>query len=91
MPDEGLFSSGIIAKTKRAANGKRQRKRGSVYRDRITGRFVSESAWKRSRALGGSRYTRQRRYSANLNVLDSDGYVPCQSVLRSKLISIPST
>ena len=31
---------------------------------------------KRSRALGGSRYTRERRYSANLNVLGFDGYVP---------------
>jgi len=49
---------------------------GSLYRDRITGRFVSKSTWKRSRALGGSRYTRERRYSANLNVLGFDGYVP---------------
>ena len=49
---------------------------GSLYRDRITGRFVSKSTWKRSRALGGSRYTRERRYSANLHVLGFDGYVP---------------
>ncbi len=78
-----------MAKTKRAANGKRRRKRGSVYRDRITGRFVSESTWKRSRALGGSRYTRQRRYSANLNVLGSDGYVPV-SVRSSKQAHLDS-
>ena len=47
-----------------------------IYRDRITGRFVSKSTWKRSRAHGGSRYKRERRYSANLNVLGFDGYVP---------------
>jgi hypothetical protein len=51
-------------------------RRSLLYRDRTTGRFVSKSTWERSRALGGSRYTRERRYSANLNVLGSDGYVP---------------
>jgi hypothetical protein len=54
----------------------KRRHGGLVYRDRITGRFVSKSTWKRSRALGGARYRSERRYSANLNVLGFDGYVP---------------
>ena len=51
-------------------------KRGLLYRDGTTGRFVSKSTWKRSRALGGVRYRTERRYSANLNILGFDGYVP---------------
>src|SRR5215469_7604308 len=47
-----------------------------LYRDRITGRFVSKSTRKRSHARGGTRYRRERRYSANLNVLGFDGYMP---------------
>ena len=60
-----------------------------VYRDRITGRFVSKSTWKRSRAHGGSRYRAERRYSANLNVLGFDGYVPV-SVRSSKQAHLAS-
>lgn len=30
------------------------------YRDRNTGKFVSEKTWKRSRAHGGKRYRRER-------------------------------
>jgi len=63
-------------KRRRAPRGaERRRKRDSVYRDRITGRFVSKSTWKRSRALGSLRYKRESRYSANINVLGFDGYV----------------
>jgi hypothetical protein len=51
-------------------------KRGLLYRDGTTGRFVSKSTWKRSRALGGARYKGARRYSASLNILSFDGYVP---------------
>lgn len=52
-----------------------------VYRDKKSGRFVSESTWKRSRARGGTRYVRQRltvRHdnSREINVLGFDGYVP---------------
>lgn len=31
-----------------------------AYRDKKTGKFVSESTWKRSKARGGSRYVRTR-------------------------------
>ena len=52
-----------------------------VYRDKKSGRFVSESTWKRSRARGGTRYIRQRTKTRpqnlrKLNVLSFDGYVP---------------
>jgi hypothetical protein len=60
-------------------SAKRRLGQRPVYRDRITGRFVSKSIWKRSRAHGGSRYKaegRESRYSANLNILSFDGYVP---------------
>jgi len=57
-------------------SAKRRPSHRPVYRDRITGRFVSKSTWKRSRAHGGSRYKGERRYSANLNILSFDGYVP---------------
>jgi hypothetical protein len=50
--------------------------RRMLYRDRTTGRFVSMSTWKRSRAQGGSRFIGEGRYSANLNILAFDGYVP---------------
>jgi hypothetical protein len=60
-----------------------------VYRDRVTGRFVSKSTWNRSRAHGGSRYIRVRRYSANLNVLGDDGFVPA-SVHSSKQAHLAS-
>ncbi|MGA7796006.1 MAG: hypothetical protein WCA19_23485 [Candidatus Acidiferrales bacterium] len=52
-----------------------------TYRDKKSGRFVSESTWKRSKAHGGNRYVRQRPKTRpqnlrNLNVLSFDGYVP---------------
>jgi len=36
-------------------------KKRTVYRDKKTGRYVSQSTWKRSRAQGGTRYVRQVR------------------------------
>jgi hypothetical protein len=56
--------------------------RGPVtYRDTKSGRFVSESTWKRSKARGGTRYVRQthkirHRNRRELNILGFDGYVP---------------
>jgi hypothetical protein len=52
-----------------------------IYRDKKSGRFVSESTWKRSKAQGGTRYVRQRlkvRHDnrREINVLGFDGYVP---------------
>jgi hypothetical protein len=52
-----------------------------IYRDKKSGRFVSESTWKRSRERGGTRYVRQRLKvhhdnSREINVLGFDGYVP---------------
>ena len=52
-----------------------------IYRDKKSGRFVSEATWKRSKAQGGTRYVRQRlkvRHDnrRELNVLGFDGYVP---------------
>lgn len=32
----------------------------TVYRDKKTGKFASKSAWKRSKAKGGTRYVRQQ-------------------------------
>jgi hypothetical protein len=63
-----------MAKAKKA-------RRSTVYRDKQSGRFVSETTWKRSKAHGGTRYVRQRTKSRsqdlrNLNVLGFDGYVP---------------
>jgi hypothetical protein len=51
------------------------------YRDKKSGRFVSEATWKRSKAHGGTRYVRQRsilrpQNLRKLNVLSFDGYVP---------------
>ncbi len=55
--------------------------RPAIYRDKKSGRFVSESTWKRSKAHGGTRYVRQRTKTRQqnlrkLNVLSFDGYVP---------------
>lgn len=36
------------------------RKTYDRYRDRLTGRFVKRSTWKRSKAHGGDRYKRER-------------------------------
>lgn len=52
-----------------------------IYRDKKSGRFVSESTWKRSKARGGTRYVRQRLKVHRDNrqeiyVLSFDGYVP---------------
>jgi len=52
-----------------------------IYRDKKTGRLVSKTTWKRSKAQGGTRYVRQRlkvRHDnrRELNVLGFDGYVP---------------
>ena len=52
-----------------------------IYRDKKSGRFVSESTWKRSKAQGGTRYVRHRlkvrhEKRRELNVLGFDGYVP---------------
>ncbi len=52
-----------------------------AYRDKKSGRFVSESTWKRSKAQGGTRYVRQslkvrRDNRHEINVLGFDGYVP---------------
>jgi len=63
-----------MAKAKKA-------RRLAVYRDKKSGRFVSEATWKRSKAHGGTRYIRQRtktrpQYLRKLNVLSFDGYVP---------------
>jgi hypothetical protein len=61
---------------------KHREPRSSVtYRDTKTGRFVSKSTWKRSKARGGKRYLRLsrktlRRNRRELNILSFDGYVP---------------
>jgi hypothetical protein len=52
-----------------------------VYRDKKSGRFVSKSTWKRSKAHGGTRYVRlslkvRHEKRRELNVLGFDGYVP---------------
>jgi hypothetical protein len=52
-----------------------------VYRDKKSGRFVSGSTWKRSRARGGTRYVRQRLKvrrgrGRDITVLGFDSYVP---------------
>ena len=52
-----------------------------IYRDKKSGRFISESTWKRSKARGGTRYVRHRlkvRHDnrRELYVLGFDGYVP---------------
>lgn len=50
-----------------------------AYRDKETGRLVSETTWKRSKARGGTRYVRQRvkaRRRRDINVLGFDSYVP---------------
>jgi hypothetical protein len=36
-----------------------EKKKATRYRNRLTGRFVSEKTWKRSRAHGGSRFRRE--------------------------------
>jgi len=74
---------------RRTTSAKRRSKRGLVYRDRVTGRFVSKSIRKRPRVLDSSRYKRESRYSANLNVLGSDGYVSV-SVRSSKQAHLAS-
>jgi hypothetical protein len=38
----------------------RKRSTHTVYRDSLTGRFVSPLKWKRSHAQGGKRYKRER-------------------------------
>jgi len=38
----------------------RKRSTRTVYRDSLTGRFVSPSKWKRSKAQGGKRFKRER-------------------------------
>ena len=63
-----------MAKTKRVH-------RSAVYRDKKSGRFVSESTWKRSKAQGGTRYVRHRLKvrlgkGREIYVLSFDGYVP---------------
>jgi hypothetical protein len=65
-----------------------------AYRDKKSGRFVSKSAWKRSKAHGGTRYVRQtqkvrRRNRRELNILGFDGYVPVV-VRSSKLAKLAS-
>jgi hypothetical protein len=52
-----------------------------AYRDTKSGRFVSESTWKRSKGRGGTRYVRQTRKISHrnrreLNILGFDGYIP---------------
>jgi len=50
-----------------------------IYRDKESGRFVSESTWKRSKARGGTRYVRQRtkvQGGREINVLGFEGYEP---------------
>jgi hypothetical protein len=63
----------IMAKAKK-------NQRSVVYRDKGSGRFVSEATWKRSKAHGGTRYIRQRTKTRpqnlrKLNALSFDGYV----------------
>src|ERR1700704_663647 len=65
-----------------------------IYRDKKSGRFVSESKWKRSKPQGGTRYVRQRLKvrqdnRRELNVLGFDGYVPVvvRSSKQAKLAS----
>lgn len=58
-----------------------------IYRDKKSGRFVSESTWKSSKAHGGTRYVRQTRAvrhsnGRELNILGFEGYVPV--VVRSR-------
>jgi hypothetical protein len=55
--------------------------RSLVYRDKKSGRFVSEATWKRSKAHGGTRYVRlspkvRHEKRLELNALGVDGYVP---------------
>jgi hypothetical protein len=66
----------------------------TLYRDKKSGRFVSEATWKRSKAHGGTRYIRQRtktrpEHQRNLNVLSFDAYVPvvARSFKQAKLDS----
>jgi hypothetical protein len=52
-----------------------------LYRDKKSGRFVSKSTWKRSKAHGGTRYVRlnlkvRHEKRLELNALGVDGYVP---------------
>jgi hypothetical protein len=52
-----------------------------IYRDKKSGRFVSEFTWKRSKARGGTRYVRlsrktRRSKRRELSILGFDGYVP---------------
>jgi len=52
-----------------------------VYRDKKTGRLVSQATWKRSKARGGTRYVRQRvkarsGHGRPIYVLGFEGYVP---------------
>jgi hypothetical protein len=52
-----------------------------LYRDTKSGRFVSKSTWKRSKAHAGTRYVRlslkvRHEKRRELNVLGFDGYVP---------------
>ncbi len=60
----------------------------AIYRDKKTGRFVSQFTWKRSKARGGSRYVRQRA-RRDIYVLGFDGYVPV-SVRSSKQAHLAS-
>ena len=60
----------------------RKARRPAVYRDKKTGRLVSESTWRRSKARGGTRYVRQRvkarrrrTRGRNIYVLSFEGYV----------------
>jgi hypothetical protein len=64
------------------------------YRDKKSGRFVSEFTWKRSKARGGTRYVRvirkhHRRNRRELNILGFDGYVPV-SIRSSKPAKLAS-
>jgi hypothetical protein len=65
-----------------------------TYRDTKSGRFVSESTWKRSKARGETRYVRlslkiHRRNRLELNILGFEGYVPV-AVHSSKLAKLAS-
>ena len=65
-----------------------------LYRDKKSGRFVSKSTWKRSKARGGTRYVRicpkvRHEKRLELNALGVDGYVPVvvRSTKQAKLDS----
>jgi hypothetical protein len=76
-----LLMSELLRSTPKMRTRNTKRSGTAVYRDKKSGRFVSESTWNRSKAHGGTRYIRQRAKNRpqnlrKLNVLSFDAYVP---------------